>query len=91
MQRFLAILSIIIISGCAQVPITGRTQLSLVSNSEIMALSSDEYQKVLNSSEILHTGEYAQMVKSVGQSIQASVELYMNDNGYSDRLDGFNW
>jgi len=91
MRTIISFVIILLVSACAQVPITGRSQLNLVSNDEIMSLSSDEYVKVLNSSNVSYSGEYATMVKSVGSKIQASVEKYMNDNGYGDKLDGFNW
>ena len=91
MQRFFIIVLIIITAGCAKVPITGRRQLNLVSNDEITSLSADEYKKVLNSSKVITTGDDAQMVKSVGLRIKTAVEKYMNDNGFSDRLNGFNW
>jgi predicted Zn-dependent protease len=90
MRIIFSFVLILLVSACAKVPITGRSQLNLVSNDEIMALSSDEYIKVLNSSNV-SSGEYATMVKSVGSKIQASVEKYMNDNGYGNQLDGFNW
>ena len=91
MRILSSLIFILLINSCAQVPITGRSQLNLVSNDEIMALSSDEYVKVLNSSDVMSSGEYYRMVKDVGSKIQLSVEKYMNDNGYGDRLAGFNW
>jgi predicted Zn-dependent protease len=91
MQKILLVVLIFIVTACAQVPITGRSQLSLVSNDEIMSLSADEYKKVVSSSKTVTTGEYAQMVNTVGQNIKTSVEKYMNDNGLGDRIAGFNW
>lgn len=91
MRILYSLILVLLVSSCAKVPITGRSQLNLVSNDEIMALSADEYVKVLNSSNVVSSGEYYQMVKSVGARIQTSVETYMNENGYGDRLAGFNW
>lgn len=91
MRNIFSIVLILITAGCAQVPITGRSQLNLVSNDEIMSLSADEYANVLNTSTVVTTGNYADMVKNVGSRIQTSVEKYMNDNGMGDRLEGFNW
>ena len=91
MRKILSTLLILISAACAQVPITGRSQLNLVSNDEIMAMSADAYEEVKTTSKIVTTGQYAEMVKSVGHKIQTSVEKYMNDNGYGDYLQGFNW
>ena len=76
--------------GCAKVPVTGRSQLSLVSNEEIIPLSFQSYQQVLDSANI-STSEQATMVKNVGRKIQLAVEEYMEMNGWSDQLAGFKW
>jgi predicted Zn-dependent protease len=91
MRKILSIVLILVAAACSSVPMTGRNQLSLISNDELMALSTDEYKKVLDSADVVTTGHYADMVKTVGVRIQASVEKYMADNGYSDRLEGFDW
>lgn len=91
MLRILSIVVILLATACAKVPMTGRSQLNLVSSEDLMSLSSDEYSKILGASNVVTSGQYAQMIQTVGPRIQASVEKYMNDNGYGDRLDGFVW
>ncbi len=77
--------------SCATVPVTGRSQLNLVSNTEIIAYSAAQYQEVLATSNLSTDQEQVAMVKSVGDRIKSAVEKYMNDNGYGSSLDGFNW
>jgi len=77
--------------GCATVPVTGRKQLSLVSNDEIIAMSAAEYQKVLAESKLSDNQEQVQMIKRVGGRIQKAVEQYMASKGASSQLAGFNW
>lgn len=77
--------------SCATVPVTGRTQMSLVSNSEIIAMSEQEYQKVLATSKLSTNAEQTAMVKRVGKNIQQAVERYMSMQGKSAELTGFNW
>lgn len=77
--------------ACATVPVTGRSQLSLVSNQEIIAMSEAEYKKVLQSNRINQHPEYTAMVKNTGTRIQAAVEKYMAEKGASDELAGFRW
>jgi predicted Zn-dependent protease len=77
--------------GCATVPVTGRKQLSLVSNDEIIAMSAKEYQKVLDSCQLSTNQEQVQMIKRVGSRIEKAVEQYMSSKGLSSQLSGFKW
>src|SRR5690348_15270715 len=77
--------------ACATVPITGRKQLSLVSNEDIIAQSAVEYQKVLAQSQLSNNQEQVATIKRVGARIQNAVESYMNQKGLGSQLNGFNW
>ena len=77
--------------ACATVPVTGRKQMSLVSSSEIMQLSADQYQQVLRESKLSTNAEQTEMVKRVGSRIEKAVEQYMAEKGASSQLQGFNW
>lgn len=94
-MQYLKSISILFIAivcfQCAQVPITGRRQLSLVKNSEIIPMSVDQYQTVLKESKLSTDAEQTALVKKVGVKIQKAVEKYMADNGYSSQLNGFAW
>jgi len=80
-----------ILYQCAKVPITGRRQLSLISNDEIIPMSFDQYQQVLVESKLSSDKEQTAMVKNCGARIQRAVETFMAENGWSNHLDGFNW
>jgi len=84
-------LAVTLLFGCATVPITGRKQLNLVSNSEIMPMSFAQYEQVLKESKLSDNKEQTAMVKRVGNNIQKAVEAYMKDNNYDNYLDGFEW
>lgn len=77
--------------SCATVPVTGRRQMSLISNSEIIQMSSDQYQQVLRESKLSNNQEQVAMVKRVGNNIKSAVERYMAEKGASSELAGFNW
>lgn len=81
----------LILYSCATVPVTGRRQLSLVPNSEILPLSYDQYQQVLKENKLSNNKEWSAMVKNVGRKIQGAVEQYMKQKGLSDQLDGYSW
>jgi predicted Zn-dependent protease len=77
--------------SCSTVPITGRSQLSLVSDSEVMALSYQEYDKFMKSSKLSSDKAATEMVRRVGGRIQKSVETYFAKEGASDQLAGYKW
>lgn len=85
-------LALLLIWSCTTVPITGRKQLTGLTNTgEVLALSAQSYKTVLDSANVLTTGEQAAMVKRVGARIQTAVEKYMRDNGFEKQLEGFEW
>jgi len=91
-QSLLAITSILAITiQCAQVPITGRSQLSLIPNSQVFPMSFDQFTQVKNSSKIVTTGDDAAMVKRCGVRIQKAVEQYLGEQNLSSQLNGFEW
>jgi predicted Zn-dependent protease len=94
-MKYLKSLSILFIAlicfECAKVPLTGRRQLSLVKNSEIIPMSFDQYQTVLKDSKLSTDAEQTALVKKVGVRIQKAVEKYMRENGYASQLNGFEW
>ena len=77
--------------ACKTVPITGRRGLKLVSSSEVNALSFQQYNKVISNSQLSRNQQQTQMVKRAGNKIQKAVEKYLNDNGYSDLIKGYQW
>lgn len=81
-----------IISCVEKVPITGRKQLSLVPESDLVGMSLTEYQKFLSEHKPLQLNDSrAQLVKSVGEKIQAAVIKFMNEKGYGDRIKDYQW
>lgn len=80
------------ISSCSTVPLTGRSRLSLISESEMQTAAAQSYTALLRDpkTKVLNTPDAAR-VKRVGQKIQAAVTKYMNANGYASQIQGFNW
>jgi predicted Zn-dependent protease len=82
---------LLLAAACSTVPITGRRQLSLVSDAEINTMAATEYQKVLASSKVINSGSQAALVKRVGQRIQQAVERYFRQQNAQDQLAGYQW
>lgn len=85
------ILTFLLFIGCATVPITGRKQLSLVPDSQILPLSYDSYRDVMSQSKLSSNQQQVQLVKKVGNNVQVAVEQFMAQNNMSDELKGYAW
>ncbi|AYB33879.1 M48 family metallopeptidase [Chryseolinea soli] len=81
----------LVIYACASVAVTGRKQLSLVSNAEVIPMSSQQYAEVIKKGPLSTNQEQTQMVKKVGAKIEKAVEEYMASKGLSSELSGFAW
>lgn len=77
--------------ACAQVAVTGRQQLSLVSNSEIIPMAEQQYDSVVRTADLSNNAQQTAMVKKVGNRIKGAVERYMAQNNASEELQGFEW
>ena len=81
----------LIFYACATVPVTGRNQLSLISNAEIMPMAQQQYSQVITQGPLSSNAEQTTMIKRVGVNIQKAVEEYMAERNLSSQLNGFAW
>ena len=92
MKKFPKILLITLLTiGCATVPITGRKQLALVPNSQILPISYSTYRDVMKDSKLSGNKEQVQLVKKVGNSTKKAVEEFMAQQKMADDLEGYAW
>lgn len=88
---FLFLLAAGLCYACATVAVTGRKQLSLVSNGEIIPMSAQQYQEVIKKGPLSTNQEQTELINRVGVRVQKAVEQYMASKGASSELDGFKW
>ena len=81
----------LIVYACASVPITGRKQMSLVSNAEIIPMANQQYSEIVKKGPLSKNREQSEMVRRVGLRIQKAVEQYMASHNLSSELAGFQW
>lgn len=80
------------IVSCAKVPISGRRQLHLMPESELMAMSFQAYKEFLDTNSVLPANNpNVVMVKRIGSGIEMAVTKFLKDNTQSKRIDGFAW
>ncbi|WP_270090072.1 M48 family metallopeptidase [Sphingobacterium sp. SYP-B4668] len=80
------------LAGCSTVPLTGRKQLSLVSDSQIEQQAAASYKEFLGSSKtkVITGTSNAALVKKVGNNIAAAVNRYLSSQGLANQYN-FNW
>lgn len=76
---------------CSTVPITGRSQLSLIPDSEMNAMSFSQYSEFIKTNKLSSNKSDVDMVKRVGVKIQKAVETYFAQKNLSKELDGYQW
>ncbi|NVK28314.1 MAG: M48 family metallopeptidase [Flavobacteriia bacterium] len=90
--RFLILLSVaFILSQCSSVPLTGRKQFNLLSDSEMHAMSFQQYNQVISESELSNNAAQTAMIERVGLRISTAVESYLKQEGMEDVIEGFEW
>ena len=78
-------------AGCSTVPITGRRQLSLVSDQEILSSSLTEYRSFMGKAKVSGNRVQSAQVERVGRRIADATERYLRENGLEKEVAGFAW
>ena len=86
-----AVVFMVVISSCARVPITGRRQLHLVNESEVMNMSLTQYDTFLKNNKTSGSRTDADRVRRVGSNLAAAVNRYFAARGQSQYLEGYRW
>jgi predicted Zn-dependent protease len=90
--RFLfLIIAAFMLQTCSLVPLTGRRQLSLVSDAEMLSMSFSQYDQFLKENRMSSNSADRNEVKRVGRNIQNAVTTYFARNDMSQGLNGFAW
>ena len=81
----------IFIESCSTVPLTGRSQLNLLPESDMVKMSLTSYGQFLSENKVSTNKQQNQMLQRVGKRISVAVEKYLKDNGYANYLENFQW
>ena len=77
--------------GCAEVPLTHRKGLHIVPESELLALSFQQYDEVIKKSKLSTDQKKIQMVRRVGERIARSSEAFLRESGRGDQISNYKW
>ncbi|MBR0180729.1 MAG: M48 family metallopeptidase [Prevotella sp.] len=73
------------------VPITGRKQNLMVTDGEVLSLSTQQYQEFMKTAKLSTNQANTEMVKRVGQNLATAVNNYLAQNGMSNDLQYYKW
>ena len=91
LRIFTLFFTVLIVSACAQVPITGRSGLHLVPDSELVSMSFQEYRTVLEKSQLSTDARRTDMVRQVGMRIAHAAEAFIKEAGDQGSIANYQW
>lgn len=93
-QKFKAGLFLFVIlffSNCATNPFTGKSTLALIPNSQILPTSFQQYNQVLEQSQVVKGTAEAKAVEKVGNDIADASKKWLDANGFKGYTDDYKW
>lgn len=90
MKHIVSFLLIVLLWSCAKVPITGRKQLKLLNEADLMVMANAQYQEFLGSAMVLDNSQ-ARQIKRVGDKIAKAVTTFLKKEGHGKRVEGYAW
>ena len=89
-KHFIWVFAIAFIA-CNTVPITGRKQIKLVKDTELIPMSFSQYQEVLAESKLSTDQAKVDMIRRVGDKIRIAADKYYADHHISSKLKNYVW
>ncbi len=92
MKQFIyTLIAAVMLSACSSVPITGRKQLNLVNDSEVLQSSLTSYTSFMKTATVSTQKTQSTQVTRVGKKIAAATEAYLRSNGMESEISNFAW
>jgi len=90
--KYLLLFAIVFAStGCSVVALTGRKQLLLVPETQILAMSAQSYTEFINQAALSTDKANSEMVQRVGSRISQAVQTYMQSQGLEAQIADYKW
>ena len=92
MKKLLSLaMALLLLAGCSSVPLTGRKQVLLVSDQEVLSSSLTQYNDYIKTATKSSNTTQTAMVTRVGQKIAAATEQYLKQNGLESEVKNVAW
>jgi predicted Zn-dependent protease len=85
------LVTLLLLTACGSVPLTGRKQILLVSDSEVLNASLSQYGEYIKTAPKSTDKTYIAEVEKAGKNIAAATEKYLRDNGLESEIQNFAW
>lgn len=86
-----SLIVLLILTSCGSVPLTGRKQMLLVSDSEVLTASLTQYDEYIKTAPKSTDKTKTATVERVGKRIAAATEEYLRQNGMTSEINNFSW
>src|SRR5262249_8433722 len=86
-----SLIAVLFVISCSTVALTGRKQINLVPDSEMLSTSTQQYDQFMKENKVSTDAAATERVKRVGAKIQAAVEEYARQNNRTKDLQGYAW
>lgn len=83
--------AMLLLTACSTVPLTGRKQVNLIPETEMIAMGFSSYSEYKKEASVSSNIDSREMVSTVGQNISSAVNKYFSDNNLASRLSGYEW
>jgi predicted Zn-dependent protease len=91
MKKIVRLSILLTLIACSTVAITGRKQITIIPDSQLLPMSFNSYKQVLSESKLSDDKSKIAMVKQVGLRIKDAVESYLISKNLKSSLDGYQW
>jgi predicted Zn-dependent protease len=85
------LLAALLTTACTTVPITGRSQLNLVSEDVLLRASSQQYSEFMRTHRVVTGVPASAAVNRVGRRIADAVARYLRNNGRAQEAAAYRW
>ena len=88
---FVLILISVSFNSCSKVPLTGRNQLDLIPDNEMLSMSFQQYDQFLKDNKESTNQKEIALIKKIGERVAKAVDQYFVQNNLSQQLQGYKW
>jgi len=77
--------------ACSTLPITGRSRVNFVSDSQVLPASFAQYKGFLSENKMSKNKEMTNQIKDIGKNISEAVDRFMRANNMTSEANAYKW
>lgn len=85
------LMTALLVSGCSLVPLTGRRQINLVSDAQVVAVSEQQYRSFISQAPKSRDMVQTERTREMGKRIASATERYLRSIGHAEDIRYFRW